>query len=188
MKSRLILSLLLVMIMLFEISCSYNEEKTVTSDSSKTEKVEEPKKVSNSSNQDNNQTNENLTVGTGVISVYYANEEETGFTSENIVIETLSPDSVFNTLISKGVVTADVNIESFMISKIDNKKSIDIDLNQAFVTYVSALGTTAEYYTVGGICNTFLEAYDCEQIRITIEGDEFVTAHAEYPGYLTKFE
>ena len=33
-----------------------------------------------------------------------------------------------------------------------------------------------------------LSAYDCEQVKITVEGQTLATGHAEYPGYMTKFE
>lgn len=71
---------------------------------------------------------------------------------------------------------------------VDDKESIELDLNDAFAAYVSNMGSTGEYYTVGALCNTFLDAYDCEQIRITVEGDSLSTGHAEYPGYLSRFE
>ena len=43
-------------------------------------------------------------------------------------------------------------------------------------------------YWISSACNTFLDAYGCNKIQITTDGQEIVTGHAEYPGYNGKFE
>lgn len=43
-----------------------------------------------------------------------------------------------------------------------------------------------EYATLGNVCNTFLDAYACEKIQITVEGNTLETSHTEYHGYLNK--
>ena len=63
-----------------------------------------------------------------------------------------------------------------------------VDFNGAFGVYVSSKGTTGEYYTIGSIVNTFLDAYGCEKIKITVEGNTLETGHNDYPGYMDRFE
>lgn len=67
-------------------------------------------------------------------------------------------------------------------------KALDLDLNQAFGNALGSMGTAGEYMTLGSLCNTFLDAYGCEKIQITVEGNTLETGHTEYPGYLNKFE
>nr|WP_303181602.1 GerMN domain-containing protein [Lachnoclostridium phocaeense] len=122
------------------------------------------------------------------VSVYFGNADATAFETKDIEIESLAPQSVLGALVSQGTLTADVDMLSFSIKTVDNKDSIELNLNKAFATYLSNMDTSAEYYAVGAVCNTFLEAYDCDQIKITVEGDDLSTTHAEYPGYLARFE
>ena len=67
-------------------------------------------------------------------------------------------------------------------------KSLKLDLNQAFADFLQSLGSTGEYMVVGSVCNTFLDAYQCNQIQITVAGNALETGHTEYPGYLNAFE
>ena len=38
------------------------------------------------------------------------------------------------------------------------------------------------------VVNTFLDAYGCEKIKITVEGNTLESGHAEYPRYMNRFE
>lgn len=121
------------------------------------------------------------------ITVYYSNEDATAFDTEEIRMGSFSAENILNALVDKGVVTADVKILSLEVKKTDGKDSIEIDFNNAFASYISSMGTSGEYYIMGGVCNTFLDAYECDQIKITVEGGTLETGHAEYPGYMTQF-
>lgn len=122
------------------------------------------------------------------IQIYYCNEDATAFTSEEVQIDSLSPEAVLNALIEKGAIAADVEVMSLETTTVDGKQTLLLDLNDAFASYISSMGSTGEYFVMGSICNTFLDAYDCDQIQITVGGDTLSTGHAEYPGYMSKFE
>ena len=124
----------------------------------------------------------------GEIQIYYCNEDATAFTSEEVQIDSLSPEAVLNALIEKGAIAADVEVMSLETTTVDGKQTLLLDLNDAFASYISSMGSTGEYFVMGSICNTFLDAYDCDQIQITVGGDTLSTGHAEYPGYMSKFE
>ena len=122
------------------------------------------------------------------IQIYYCNEDATAFTSEEVQIDSLSPEAVLNALIEKGAIAADVEVMSLETTTVDGKQTLLLDLNDAFASYISSMGSTGEYFVMGSICNTFLDAYDCDQIQSTVGGDTLSTGHAEYPGYMSKFE
>ena len=124
----------------------------------------------------------------GEIQIYYCNEDATAFTSEEVQIDSLFPEAVLNALIEKGAIAADVEVMSLEKTTVDGKQTLLLDLNDAFASYISSMGSTGEYFVMGSICNTFLDAYDCDQIQITVGGDTLSTGHAEYPGYMSKFE
>jgi hypothetical protein len=124
---------------------------------------------------------------TVAITVYSSNDDATAFVSEEIQISELSPEGVLSALVDKGVITSDIEVHSFQTTTVEGRASIEIDFNNAFASYVMSMGSTGEYYIMGSICNTFLSAYDCEQIKITVEGAVLETGHKDYPGYMNTF-
>lgn len=123
----------------------------------------------------------------GNIKVYYSNSDASGFESEEVAIGSLSSNEVLKALVDKGVLPVDVSLLSFKEFEKDNEKLLELDFSDKFITYIKTLGTSAEYYIVGSIYNTFLDAYRSDKIHITVNGDVFTTGHAEYPGYMGKF-
>lgn len=122
------------------------------------------------------------------IQLYVSNDDATEFVSESVKIDELTPENIVNALVQKSVLPSDIQVLKCEEQIVDGVKSLDVDFNEAFGAYVCSMGTTGEYYTIGSIVNTFLDAFDCEQIKITVEGNTLETGHAEYPGYMNRFE
>lgn len=204
MKSKLITAILLLALVSSLAACGRNsDDSQEPSDDSDTqteeqkeeepEETEEPEAEEEQPSRDTTDTDtqtpaQDPAAETAMITVYYSNADSTAFESAEVQIASLSPEAVLEALVSQGALTADVAENSFTMSTVDGKASMELDLNSAFATYVSNMGTTGEYYTVGALVNTFLDAYECEQIRITVDGNALSTGHAEYPGYLSRFE
>lgn len=122
------------------------------------------------------------------IKVYVSNDDATEFVSESVKIDGLTPENIVNALVQKSVLSSDIQVLKCEEQTVDGVKSLNVDFNEAFGTYVGSMGTTGEYYTIGSVVNTFLDAYSCEQIKITVEGNILESGHAEYPGYMNRFE
>lgn len=204
MKSKLITAILLLALVSSLAACGRNsDDSQEPSDDSDTQteeqKEEEPEETEepeaeeeqssqNTTNTDTQTPDQEPVAETAMITVFYSNADATAFETSEVQIASLSPEAVLEAMVSQGALTADIAENSFTMSTVDGRASIDLDLNTAFATYVSNMGTTGEYYTVGALVNTFLDAYECEQIRITVDGNALSTGHAEYPGYLSRFE
>ena len=204
MKSKLITAILLLSLVFSLAACGRDsgdsQEPSDSSDAQTEEqKEEEPEETEepeaeeeqpsqNTTNTDTQTPAQEPVAESATITVFYSNADATAFESSEVQIASLSPEAVLEALVSQGALTSDVAENSFKMSTVDGKDSIELDLNKAFATYVSNMGTTGEYYTVGALVNTFLDAYECEQIRITVDGNALSTGHAEYPGYLSRFE
>lgn len=205
MKSKLITAILLLTLVFSLAACGRNsddsqepsdssdtqtEEQTEEEDQDETEEpvAEDEQSTQNTADTDTQTPDQESVAETATITVFYSNADATAFESSEVQIASLSPESVLEAMVSQGALTADIAENSFTMNTVDGKASIELDLNTAFATYVSNMGTTGEYYTVGSLVNTFLDAYDCEQIRITVDGDTLSTGHAEYQGYLSKFQ
>ena len=122
------------------------------------------------------------------IKVYVCNDDATAFVAESVKIDELTPENIVNALIEKSVLSSDVQVLKCDKQTVDGVESLEIDFNEAFGAYVCSMGTTGEYYTIGSVVNTFLDAYGCEKVKIIVEGNALETGHAEYPGYMNRFE
>lgn len=122
------------------------------------------------------------------IKIYVSNDDATEFVSESVKIDELTPENIVNALVQKSALSSEVQVLKCEEQTVDGVKSLNVDFNEAFGTYVGSMGTTGEYYTIGSVVNTFLDAYGCEQIKITVEGNTLESGHAEYPGYMNRFE
>lgn len=122
------------------------------------------------------------------IKVYVSNDDATEFLSESVNIDELTPENIVNALVQKSALSSDIQVLKCEEQTVDGVKSLNVDFNEAFGTYVGSMGTTGEYYAIGSVVNTFLDAYGCEQIKITVEGNTLESGHAEYPGYMNRFE
>lgn len=121
------------------------------------------------------------------ISVFYSNEDATAFTVDVVKIKELTPENVLNALADKVVIDKGIKINKFEVSEIDGMQSIDIDFDQKFKEYIMSCGSTQEYYVIGGICDTFIKAYQADRIKITVDGNCLETGHNDYPDYMFEF-
>lgn len=195
MKKRIIVLMLTGIILSVSACSSSTGTDSSQSDNQKTEQQEDDKdKAENKADQsepdsdkktEDTDSNEDKSVE---IQLYVSNDDATEFVSESIKIDELTPENIVKVLIEKSVLPSDVQVLKCDKQTVDGVESLDVDFNEAFGAYVCSMGTTGEYYTIGSIVNTFLDAFDCEQIKITVEGNTLETGHAEYPGYMNRFE
>ncbi len=70
----------------------------------------------------------------------------------------------------------------------DKDGHIRADLNDAFAAQVRSLGTSGEYFLVGGIVNTLLDAFDGTEVMLTVNGAPLESGHNIYDYALTRYE
>lgn len=166
-----------------------NEQQESDSNNGKNENKDEENKddqVTDDSNKNDNQAAQEET--SAKITVYMSNDDATAFVSESVEIAELTPENIVNALIEKSVLSSDVQVLKCDKQTVDGVESLEVDFNEAFGAYICSMGSTGEYYTIGSVVNTFLDAYGCEKIKITVEGNTLESGHAEYPGYMNRFE
>lgn len=166
-----------------------NEQQDSDSNNGKNENKDEENKadqVTDDSNKNDNQAVQEDE--SAEITIYTSNDDATAFVSESVKIDELTPENIVNALVQKSVLSSDVQALECDKQTVDGMECLDVDFNEAFGAYVCSMGTTGEYYTIGSVVNTFLNAYGCEKVKITVEGNTLETGHAEYPGYMNRFE
>ena len=166
-----------------------NEQQKSDNDNQKNKNQEEQSKTDQVT--DDSDKKENQTVQqdkSAEITIYTSNDDATAFVSESVKLDALTPENIMNALIQKSVLSSDVQVLKCDKQTVDGVESLNVDFNEAFGAYVCSMGTTGEYYTIGSVVNTFLDAFGCEQIKLTVEGNTLKSGHAEYPGYMNRFE
>lgn len=116
--------------------------------------------------------------------VYHASADSSRLVKEKVEAQEITPEAVLKALTDQGVLPEDVKINSLQEGEKDGEKVLDVDFSQEFAAYAGSMGSTGEYMTLGSVCNTFLDAYGCKKIHITVDGGVFETGHNDYPGYL----
>lgn len=199
MKRKLVI-ILLTGVLLSVSACS-NSTDTSQSDNQKTEQQESDKDKADQKDEEKTEDKSADSVDASTddqtsqkedksaeIAIYTSNDDATAFVSESLKIDELTPENIVKVLIEKSVLPSDVQVLKCDKQTVDGVESLEIDFNEAFGAYVCSMGTTGEYYTIGSVVNTFLDAYGCEKVKITVEGNTLETGHAEYPGYMNRFE
>lgn len=116
--------------------------------------------------------------------IYYGNADADGFEQKEVMIKGLTPENLIGELRKLSVVSIDTEVKSFE----QDGKNLKLDLSKGFSGYLNMMGTSGEYIVMGGLVNTFLTAYDGENILITIEGETLETGHTSYEAPLVFFE
>lgn len=123
----------------------------------------------------------NVDGNTMSVRIYYVDDN-----SGTIIGKTIDASDeydVWSALIDFGVLTDGCELLSFSLDSVN--KTIDLDFNSATGNRIRSMGTTGETEIIGCIVNTYLEAYDCDGIKLTEEGKTLQTSHgANFDGYM----
>ena len=114
------------------------------------------------------------------VCIYYVDEQTAEVAGKNIEIH--DEYDIWAALKENGLLTEECELLSLNVN--EDEKKIDLDFNAATGERIRSMGTTGEIQIIGCIINTYLEAYGCESIRLTEEGQVLQTSHgANFDGY-----
>ena len=108
--------------------------------------------------------------------LYVPEEHWEHFICEEMTLETLDPALICAALVEKsaladGVIVNQVTIDDAVLS---------LDMNEAFLMQICTMGTTGERILIGCLINTVLSAYDCECVKLTVDGEIINSGHVVY--------
>lgn len=125
------------------------------------------------------------------VTVYYGNSSTLELKHEDAAIEQLTPEQLIDSLAKHNIVSLDTKVNSFEEEEDAGGKVLMLDLSGAFREYLKTMSENGEKVILASVTNTFLEAYEAEYIRITVEGDPLETSHGNYEepmGYMRSEE
>lgn len=119
------------------------------------------------------------------IKIYYIDVATAEPVSEMVAIR--NEYDVWLSLQSKGIIGDDCKLLNFKVDQENHR--IDLDFNAEFGDMIRSFGSTGEMEIIGCLVNTYLDAYECERIRLTEEGAPLETSSGVYfDGYSGRVE
>ena len=120
-------------------------------------------------------------LGPAAFTMYLPNESADGFIESGVNMNQLYHEGILLLLQVKGVVTEGVAAKS---CKKDGTQ-LHLDMNQAFLDLLMTKDAAGEKMLIGSVVNTFLSAYQCESVLLTVNGAAFSSATTTYNAPLT---
>ncbi len=194
MKKKAIITAMLCMVLVCVASCGKagQEQDMEKGDVSATEADTKPDEKEK---EEENNTTENDAQGSdnkkelmqekedNKVLIYYGNDNADGIIYKEVVLNEWSVEALIDELAKVNIVSLDTKVRAVYVDE-KNTKLLHLDMSREFREYVSMMGTAGEYIVIGGLVDTFLDAYGCENVKITVEGKALETGHAAYDGEL----
>lgn len=117
------------------------------------------------------------------IDLYYGDQNSEFIISRKEKITKINAESLTEALTEQGILEEGTEVLSFAEKKQEEKTLLDVDFNEKFREKLFSLGTSGERIYMGSVINTFLEAYQADAVKITVEGETLESGHAVYDSY-----
>lgn len=119
------------------------------------------------------------------VKIYYIDDATAETVIETVMVE--DENDIWSALQERGILTDDCELLNFELNQ--KSRQIDLDFNAALGERIRSLGTTGETEIIGCLVNTYLDAYECDGIRLTEEGAPLETSSGvNFDGYTGKME
>lgn len=110
--------------------------------------------------------------------IYIPNIEDECLTSQNLIINQLTPNVLFNELKNNNVITKNTNLISFDTYTKDNQNIGVINFSKEFYNF--NLGSYGELLMLNSIAKTYIVNFNLDKFKILIEGNEYESGHISF--------
>lgn len=114
------------------------------------------------------------------VTIYYGNGASNMLSSEPTVMEQVTAENLIDALLKHNIVSLGTKVNSFEEEEVDGVKKLRLDLSKTFREYLKTMSQEGEKVIMSSVAATFLEAYEAEEIVITVEGKVLETEHTSY--------
>lgn len=120
---------------------------------------------------------------TAKIKIYYVDPNGEDIISKEVEVTGERSEKIVSALKNEGLLTEDCMVKSVNVD--EAAKTMVIDVNRAFGNRIRSAGTLGEEQIIQCTAKTYTEAYQCEKIKITEEGNPLETGHTVYENYIS---
>lgn len=155
-----------------------DDVKTEEQDKTAELETDETEQTDNSEEGDGTPTSDSIQTRT--VTVYYVDNQSAEVTGKSVEIQ--DEYDIWDVFKESSLLTENCELLSLKVN--DSEKKMELDFNSATGDRIRSMGTAGETQIIGCIVNTYLEAYGCDGIRLTEEGQTLETSHgADFSGY-----
>ena len=117
------------------------------------------------------------------LTVYSPDENLAKFEKTEVLVEAITESAIIKQLTLAGVLTDGIQVNSFALvasSETSDTVQLQIDFNDAFRDLILTQGSAGEHAIIGSVVNTFLTAYNAQNMVISVEGELLESGHFVY--------
>lgn len=105
------------------------------------------------------------------VRIYHSNTEAQGLCVNTVRVEEVTPEVLVWNLASYGMIPEDTEVEKLQKKTDGGALVLSLDLSEEFKGWFGTLDENFRELVKGSLVNTFLDAYEGVEIRITVEGE-----------------
>ena len=98
--------------------------------------------------------------------------------TEEVEVPRKTPETIIGELRKKNIVSVDTRVNDFIIS--EDKEKLTLDLSAGFRDYLKTMEEGSEAVIMAALTNSFLAAYDAQEMVVTINGQRLETKNRVY--------
>lgn len=174
---------MMVVIALLVFGCGSKEEAEQNSEEQSNEK-EEQVKDDNLKKKEEVLPEEDEIQKTQIMKIYYVDADTAQIVCDEIESSNVTPKIIWSEMQEKGILTKECTLKNSDVNT--EEKKIDIDVDIEFGNYIRGMGTAGEEEILTCVVRSYLDTYNCEQIKITEEGEALDTGHTVISDYMTR--
>lgn len=116
------------------------------------------------------------------IELYYVDAETGEIAKKEVSITGDLSKGILEELKKEQVLSEACEVQKISVDK--EQEKIELDMNKQFGDYLRSMGTTGSEQVLECVVKSYLEAYDCEELKITEDGTALDTGHTVLRGYI----
>lgn len=160
------------------------EESNSQKESDKNKAETEGQKTETNSDQQPESGDSTVKTETVKVNIYFPDPESGEMISKTVELESVDARAIWKELQQTGVVGEETEVLGVEVD--EGNQSMILDLDSDFGEELRSMGTTGEKEILDSIVDTYLEAFQCNKIKITEQGGTLVSGHKEYGEYLER--
>lgn len=117
------------------------------------------------------------------ITLYYIEESTGEIASKEVSVKGDVSKGIIKQLKADKVLAETCDVKSISVNSAEKKA--DLAMNKEFGDYIRSMGTTGSEQILECLVRTYLNAYECEGLKITEDGNPLDTGHTVLDGYIS---
>ena len=113
-----------------------------------------------------------------IVTIYYGSSVGKELSTEEVEVPRKTPETIIGELRKKNIVSVDTKVNDFIIS--EDKEKLTLDLSAGFRDYLKTMEEGSEAVIMAALTNSFLAAYDAQEMVVTINGQRLETKNRVY--------